>query len=119
MSDPRVMLSCRNVSIRYQVGDFKNIGLKEWVMRRLTGRYKVVDFWADRSITFSIDKGDMLGIIGSNGVEICKKHGMDLTDKRIKIVHGWSARKLAALPGTGMTEEQVKALEAELNAANL
>ena len=52
-------------------------------------------------------------------VEICKKHGMDLTDKRIKIVHGWSARKLAELPGTGMTEEQSKALEAELNAANL
>ena len=52
-------------------------------------------------------------------VEICKKHGMDLTDKRIKIVRGWSARKLAELPGTGMTEEQRKALEAELNAANL
>jgi len=52
-------------------------------------------------------------------VEICKKHGMDLTDKRIKIVKGWSARKLAELPGTEMTEEQVKALEAELNAANL
>ena len=52
-------------------------------------------------------------------VEICKKHGMDLTDKRIKIVKGWSARKLAELPGTEMTEEQVKALEDELNAANL
>ncbi len=52
-------------------------------------------------------------------VEICKKHGMDLTDKRIKIVKGWSARKLAALPGTGMTAEQAEALEAELNAANL
>ena len=52
-------------------------------------------------------------------VEICKKHGMDLTDKRIKIVKGWSARKLAELPGTGMTEEQAKALEEELNAANL
>lgn len=52
-------------------------------------------------------------------VEICKKHGMDLTDARIKIVSGWSARKLAALPGTGMTDEQVEALEAELNAANL
>ncbi len=52
-------------------------------------------------------------------VEICKKHGMDLTDKRIKIVHSWSARKLAALPGTGMTEEQSKELEAELNAAKL
>ena len=67
MSDARPILSCQNVSIRYRVGDFKNIGLKEWVMRRLTGRYKVVDFWADRDITFSLDKGDMLGIIGTNG----------------------------------------------------
>ena len=59
-------------------------------------------------------------LMGSpEAVEICKKHGMDLTDKRIKIVKGWSARKLAELPGTEMTEEQVKALEAELNAANL
>jgi len=52
-------------------------------------------------------------------VEICKKYGMDLTDGRIKIVRGWSARKLAALPGAGLTAEQSKALEAELNAANL
>ena len=52
-------------------------------------------------------------------VEICKKHGMDLTDARIKIVRGWSARKLAELPGTGMSPEQSKALEEELNAANL
>ena len=52
-------------------------------------------------------------------VEICKKHGMDLTDKRIKMVKGWSARKLAELTGTGMSEEQAKALEEELNAANL
>ena len=52
-------------------------------------------------------------------VEICKKHGMDLTDKSIKMVKGWSARKLAELPGTGMSEDQAKALEEELNAANL
>ena len=52
-------------------------------------------------------------------VEICKKHGMDLTDKRIKVVKGWSARKLSDLPGTGMSEEQVKALEEELSAAKL
>ncbi|MDO5133985.1 MAG: hypothetical protein Q4D81_13550 [Eubacteriales bacterium] len=34
-------------------------------------------------------------------VEICKKHGMDLTDKRIQMVSGWSARKLATLPAQG------------------
>ena len=67
MSDAKVMLSCKDVSIRYQVGDFKNIGLKEWVMRRLTGRYEVIDFWADRDITFSLNEGEMLGIIGVNG----------------------------------------------------
>lgn len=67
MSDAKVMLSCQNVSIRYRVGDFKSIGLKEWVMRRLTGRYKVTDFWADRDVSFEIREGDMLGIIGTNG----------------------------------------------------
>ena len=67
MSEKPVILSCNDVSIRYQVGDFKNIGLKEWLMRRLTGRYKVVEFWADRDVSFKICKGDMLGIIGTNG----------------------------------------------------
>ena len=67
MSNANVMLSCTNVSIRYRVGDFKNIGLKEWVMRRLTGKYKVIDFWADKDISFELNEGDMLGIIGTNG----------------------------------------------------
>ena len=67
MSKAKVMLSCKDVSIRYRVGDFKNIGLKEWVMRRLTGKYKVIDFWADKDISFEINEGDMLGIIGTNG----------------------------------------------------
>ncbi len=67
MSNAKVMLSCKDVSIRYRVGDFKNIGFKEWVMRRLTGKYKVVDFWADKDISFEINEGDMLGIIGTNG----------------------------------------------------
>ena len=67
MSKPKVMLACQDVSIRYMVGDFKAIGLKEWVMRRLTGNYKVVDFWADRHVSFKLRQGDMLGIIGTNG----------------------------------------------------
>ena len=61
------MLACHDVSIRYRIGDFKNIGLKEWVTRRLTGRYKVIDFWADKNVRFVINEGDMLGIIGANG----------------------------------------------------
>lgn len=52
-------------------------------------------------------------------VAICKKYGMDLTDSRISLVSGWSARKLTETAGTGMSKEQIKALEEELKAANL
>ena len=61
------ILEVNNVSIRYMTGDFKEIGLKEYVMRRLKNNYKVVEFWADKDVTFSLEKGDMLGIIGTNG----------------------------------------------------
>lgn len=61
------VLEVHNVSIRYLTGDFKDIGLKEYVMRRLTRNYHINEFWADRHITFSLEKGEMLGIIGSNG----------------------------------------------------
>ena len=61
------ILTVKNVSIRYLIGDFKDIGLKEYVLRRIKGNYRVEEFWADRHVSFSLEKGDMLGIIGSNG----------------------------------------------------
>ena len=62
-----IAIEANNVSIRYITGDFKDIGIKEYVLRHLTHKYKVKEFWADRGVTFSLDKGDMLGIIGTNG----------------------------------------------------
>lgn len=62
-----VMIKATDVSIRYITGDFKDIGIKEYVMRRLKGDYKVTEFWADRHISFELKEGDMLGIIGTNG----------------------------------------------------
>lgn len=61
------VLKADGVSIRYITGDFKDIGLKEFVVRKLKRNYKVTEFWADRHVTFSLEKGDMLGIIGTNG----------------------------------------------------
>ncbi|MBQ7889462.1 MAG: ABC transporter ATP-binding protein [Erysipelotrichaceae bacterium] len=62
-----VMIKAENVSIRYMVGDFKDIGLKEYVVRRLKNNYHIQEFWADRNVSFELEPGDMLGIIGSNG----------------------------------------------------
>ena len=61
------VIQANNVSIRYITGDFKDIGIKEYVMRRMTGNYHVKEFWADKNVTFSLESGDMLGIIGTNG----------------------------------------------------
>ena len=61
------IINVQNVSIRYIVGDFRDIGLKEYFVRKIKGDYHVKEFWADQDITFSLNKGDMLGIIGTNG----------------------------------------------------
>lgn len=61
------ILEVHGVSILYMTGDFKDIGLKEFVLRKLTGNYHATEFWADKDISFTLEKGDMLGIIGTNG----------------------------------------------------
>lgn len=61
------VIECSNVGIRYITGDLKSIGFKDYVVKKLSGNYHVKDFWADRNVTFSLEEGDMLGIIGSNG----------------------------------------------------
>ena len=65
MSKP--IINVKNVSVRYITGDLRNIGLKEYVMKKLTGKYQVNTFNALNGITFSVEQGDMLGIVGMNG----------------------------------------------------
>lgn len=62
-----IVLKAENVAIRYIAGDFKEIGIKEYVMRKMTHNYHVTEFMAVNGVTFELEKGDMLGIIGSNG----------------------------------------------------
>lgn len=61
------ILKVEHVSISYKIGDFKDIGLKEWTMRHLKGQYHVETFMAVNDVSFELYKGDMLGIVGTNG----------------------------------------------------
>lgn len=62
-----IALKAENVSIRYITGDFKDIGIKEYVVRKLTNNYHVNEFMAVDGVSFELESGDMLGIIGTNG----------------------------------------------------
>ena len=52
-------------------------------------------------------------------IEICKKHGVDLTDKRIKMAFGITVRALSKFPASGITPEILEALGKDLEAANI
>lgn len=60
-------LKVENVSIRYITGDFKDIGIKEYVSRKATNNYRVNEFMAVDGVSFTLEHGDMLGIVGTNG----------------------------------------------------
>lgn len=94
---PKTMLEVHDVSIRYMTGDFKEIGLKEYFMRKLTKNYKVIEFWADKNISFTLEKGDMLGIIGTNGAG--KSTLLKAVSGIMEPTHGWIKREgtIAAL----------------------
>lgn len=65
MSKP--IIEVNNVSVKYLTGDLRNIGLKEFVMKKLTRKYNVQAFMAVNGVSFTLEQGDMLGIIGTNG----------------------------------------------------
>ena len=91
------ILEVHNVSIRYMTGDFKDIGIKEYLIRKFKQNYKVIEFWADQDITFSLEKGDMLGIIGTNGAG--KSTLLKAVSGIMEPTKGWVRRKgtIAAL----------------------
>lgn len=62
-----IVIEAKNISVRYITGDLKDIGLKEFVMKKLTHSYHVNEFMAVDDVSFTIEQGDMMGIIGKNG----------------------------------------------------
>lgn len=61
------IIQIENISVEYMTGDIKDIGLKEYVIQQILGKREIKKFKALDGITFSLEKGDMLGIIGGNG----------------------------------------------------
>lgn len=61
------IVQVENITVEYISGDIKDIGLKEYVIQQVLRKREVKKFKALDGITFSLETGDMLGIIGGNG----------------------------------------------------
>jgi len=62
------VLSVESVSKRFQLYHNRPMTLKESAIRWLTGRHEMANaFWALRDVTFAVEQGQALGIIGHNG----------------------------------------------------
>lgn len=61
------IINVNNIRVEYLTGDIKSIGLKEYIMMKILKKHEVNNFCALKDITFSLERGDMLGIIGGNG----------------------------------------------------
>ena len=65
MSD--IIIEANNLCVEYMTGDLRNIGLKEFIVKKITGKYKVNRFMAVDNVSFTVRKGDLIGVIGANG----------------------------------------------------
>ena len=61
------IISVDHVSMKFHINTNRTTNLKEWVVSFLKGKLRYEDFHALRDISFDVQPGEVLGIIGQNG----------------------------------------------------
>ena len=61
------VLSVENVGMKFNLSKEKHDSLKEFFIAFAKGELKYNEFWALRNVTFELERGDRIGILGLNG----------------------------------------------------
>ena len=61
------IISVNDVTMRFHMNSDKIMSLKEFVTRKLRGKIEYTDFTALDHVSFQVEKGETLGLIGHNG----------------------------------------------------
>ena len=61
------MIEVNNVSMAFRMDINRPSGLKDWVVNFATGKRDIREFRALSGVSFTVEKGEVIGIIGRNG----------------------------------------------------
>ena len=56
-----------NVSMKFNLSSEKVDNIKEYIIKSIKRQISYDEFWSLKHVSFSLDKGDRLGILGLNG----------------------------------------------------
>ena len=62
-----MVIDVKNITVQYTVNNFREIGLKEYLIKKIKRDIKTEQFTAVDNVSFRLEEGDFLGIIGTNG----------------------------------------------------
>lgn len=62
-----MMIEVKNLSMKYRLSNDKIMSLKEYIVSFVSGKLKFREFWALQDVSFTVNRGEVLGIIGQNG----------------------------------------------------
>lgn len=62
-----MIIEADSVSMMYRLTSERVQSMKEYVVSLLRGKLKYEEFWALSDVSFTVDRGEVLGIVGNNG----------------------------------------------------
>ncbi len=61
------VIEANDISVCYRLSGDRVLSIKEYLLQRLKGKVLYNEFWALRHVSFTLKKGEVLGIVGHNG----------------------------------------------------
>lgn len=61
------MVKVNNVTVKYRMANDRVTSLKEFIIKRMKKQITETDFLALNDVSFKVEKGDVVGVVGANG----------------------------------------------------
>ncbi len=66
-TDPETVISVKNVTMKFKVATQSTSGIKDYIIQFLKRNISYREFYALDNVSFDVSKGEVVGIIGTNG----------------------------------------------------